>query len=322
MSSACAPNDVERLTSEVTTPATATQPATLTPAPLPSATVTELPAPALLPCTEEVCVKMGHFIFERPIAANLVDIVDPTYRYGNTAYGERKTHHGVEFVNPQGTPVRAAADGTVIVAGTDYQQPYADFPAFYGNLVIIEHHFSDPQLTDYQLPIYTLYGHLSEVHAEVGQSVQAGDTIGLVGFTGAAIGEHLHFEIRQGENSYRTTRNPELWLQPHRDQNNQPTGAIAGHALDEYGGFIYLPSVTIEQLDPAGGDPLAVYYIEGYADWTVNGDDIWNENFALGNIPAGQYRVSFVARGLQSYIIDVFPDMVTVISFDARQSGD
>jgi len=244
-------------------------------------------------------------------------VVDPTYRYGNTQGGLLDTHHGVEFVNPQGTPVLAAADGVVVVAGTDYQTAYADFPAFYGNLVVIEHQFPDAQLSNYPSPIYTLYGHLSEVKVEVGQQVKVGDPIGLVGFTGTAVGEHLHFEVRLGENSYRTTRNPELWLRPHLDENGQPMGAIVGRALDEYGGFIYLPTITIEQLNPDSGDPLAVYYLEGYADWTVNGDDVWEENFALSDIPAGRYRVRFVARGLQTYEIDVLPGMVTVITFEA-----
>ena len=318
--SACAPNDVERPMPDAKTPA-ATQPATLTSTPLPSATATELPSPTPLPCTTEFCIQAGHFILQRPIAADLVDVIDPTYRYGNTANALRKTHHGVEFVNPQGTPVLAAADGLVIIAGNDYQDPLADFPAFYGNLVVIEHTFTSDQLPGYQMPVYTLYGHLSEVRAEAGQHVSAGDVVGLVGFTGAAIGEHLHFEVRQGENHYRATRNPELWLSPHLDESEQPTGAIAGHIVDEYGNSIYIPTITIEQIDPTNGATLAVYYLEGYADWTVNGDDEWGEAFALGDIPAGRYRVSFVARGLQNYEIEVLPGMVTVITFDAEKNN-
>jgi len=220
----------------------------------------------------------------------------------------------VEFVNSQGTPVLAAADGTVIVAGSDFQTPYADFPAFYGNLVIIEHH-----LPNFDESVFTVYGHLYEVHAQVGQEVKAGDQIGLVGFTGAAIGEHLHFEVRYGENSYRKTRNPELWLQPHDDIKRQPHGAIAGIILDEFGSPIPLASITIERLPFEGDNPIAVHYLESYADWTVNGDDRLQENFVLGDIPEGRYRVSFVARGLQRYEIFVLPGQVTLITFDARE---
>jgi murein DD-endopeptidase MepM/ murein hydrolase activator NlpD len=291
-----------------------TLPSTLAPTSAPALPSPSSPTPTITlpPCDDEVCVYPGHFLLARPIAPTGVDVVDPTYRYGATQSGQRKTHHGVEFVNPQGTPVLAAADGTVIVAGNDHQTPYADFPVFYGNLVIIEH-----ALPGIEQPVFTVYGHLSEVRAEVDQQVKMGDPIGLVGFTGAAIGEHLHFEVRLGKNSYRKTRNPELWLQPHSSENGQAYGAIAGRVVDEFGDQIYIPTVTIERVDPAGSEPIAIHYLEGYADWTVNGDDQWGEVFALGDLPPGKYSVSFVARGLQTYQVDVLPGMVTLVTFDA-----
>lgn len=272
------------------------------------------PPPTPTPCAPDVCAYEGNFYLARPISSDYVDVIDPTYRYGSNQGGARKTHHGVEFVNSQGTPVLSAADGTVIVAGNDHQTPYADFPVFYGNLVIIEHAF--PTVTE---PVFTVYGHLFEVQVEVGQQVSVGDQIGLVGFTGAAIGEHLHFEIRYGENSYRTTRNPELWLQPHNDANGQPHGVIAGKILDEFGSPIPIPSITIEQLSEDATQNLETYYVDSYADWTVNGDDKLGENFAIANLQAGRYRVSFVARGLQMYEVDVVPGMITLITFDARE---
>lgn len=275
-----------------------------TPTPLPPT-----PTPEPTPCTGDVCTYPGHFVLARPIASEHVDVIDPTYRYGSTQGGERKTHHGVEFVNPQGTPVLAAADGRVIVAGLDNEIPYADFPLFYGNLVIIAH-----DLPGQAEPVFTLYGHLYEVQVEVDQQVEAGDPIGLVGFTGAAIGEHLHFEVRVGENSYRETRNPVLWLQPHTGADGQLHGAIAGRILNEYGNPIYIPTLTIQRVDPG---EEAIYYVESYADWTVNGDDVWGENFALADLPAGTYQVSFVAQGLQTYQVEVLPGQVTLITFEA-----
>jgi len=294
----------------------------ITPSPLPSSTQTPTATPTPLPptptpCPSDICHYAGHFHLSRPIAAEFVDVIDPTYRYGSTQGGERETHHGVEFVNSQGTPVLAAANGLVVVAGDDYQNPYANLPGFYGNVVIIEH-----QLPGLEGPVYTLYAHLFEVQAEVDQQVRAGDQIGLVGFTGWAVGEHLHFEVRYGENSYRKTRNPELWLQPHYDENGQPHGTIAGQILDEFGSPIPLISISIEQRATDGDETLTTYYIESYADWTVNGDNRWNENFALGDLPAGKYRVSFVARGLQVYEIEVLPGQVTMIVFDARELGE
>ncbi len=310
--------DPQSSTPVVQSPIPGTPSPTPTPKP-PTATPTNTPTPlppTPPPCPPEVCDYPGHFLLMRPIAPEFTDIIDPTYPYGGSLNGTRKTHHGVEFPNPQGTPVLAAADGVVVVAGTDYQQPYADLPGFYGNLVIIEH-----QLTVNGEPttLYTLYGHLSKVRAEVGQAVKAGDVVGEVGFTGWATGEHLHFEVRLGENSFRKTRNPELWLQPHNDENGEPHGAIAGQILNQYGTNAYVPTITIEQLDPAGGDPLAVYYVESYADWTVNSDDVWGENFVRGDLPPGRYRVSFIAYGLQTYEVDVLPGRVTLIRFDPRK---
>jgi len=252
-----------------------------------------------------------------PIAPTGIDVIDPTYRYGSTQGGVRETHHGVEFVNSQGTPVLAAADGVVIVAGNDYQTPYAAVPGFYGNLVIIEH-----TLPGIDEPVYTLYGHLYEIHVEADQQVKAGDPIGTVGFTGWAVGEHLHFEVRFGENSYRKTRNPELWLQPHNDESEQPHGIIAGQILDEFGSPIPLVSISIEHLAPDSDQAQATYYVESYADWTVNGDDVLGENFVISDLPAGNYRISLVARGLQVYEVEVLPGQVTMIVFDARELGE
>ncbi len=298
----------------ITSPTPSPAPTRTPPPPTPSPT--PLP-PTPTPCPPEVCDYAGHFLLQRPIAPEFTDVIDPTYPYGGSLGGTRKTHHGVEFVNPQGTPALAAADGVVVVAGTDYQQPYADLPGFYGNLVIVEH-----QLTVSGEPttLYTLYGHLSEVLVEVGQEVEAGDIVGKVGFTGWATGEHLHFEVRLGENSFRTTRNPELWLQPTTDKQGQPTGVLAAQILNEYGTNAYVPNITVEQLSPSGGDePLATYYRESYADWTVNGDDMLQENFVIGDLPAGRYRVSFIAYGLQTYEVDVLPGRLTMIRFDPRK---
>jgi murein DD-endopeptidase MepM/ murein hydrolase activator NlpD len=294
------------------------------PSTLPSLTPTPLPS---LPCSPELCVYPGHFWLERPISPENVDSIDPTYRYGSTQEGARPTHHGVEFVNEEGTPVLAAADGLVIVAGNDFQETYADFPFYYGNLVVIQHNF--PQ---YGQPVFSLYGHLSVVQAEVGKMVKAGDPIGAVGYTGAAEWSHLHFEVRVGQNRYLDTRNPELWLQPHENGQGTPNdaipneatpngaalnGAIAGRILDEFGTSIYIPNVVIEHLGQDGEVIIETVYVETYADFSVNGDDEWGENFVIGDLPPGKYRVTFVARGLQTWDVEVYPGNLTLLTFNA-----
>ena len=88
-----------------------------TPTASPTATIT--PEPQENTCEEEICYFSAHFLLSRPIGPQGRDYVDPSYRYGSTQNGLRETHHGVEFVNSQGTSVLAAADGTVVFAGND-----------------------------------------------------------------------------------------------------------------------------------------------------------------------------------------------------------
>lgn len=305
------PTATHAITGEATTTKTHTaiitqETPTVTPSPETKLT------PTALPCGREVCVFPGHFVLNRPISAANNDNIDTSYRYGSTQNGRREAHHGVEFVNPHGTSVLAAADGTIIVAGNDHSEVYSDWPFFYGNLIIIEH-----AIAELQFPIYTLYAHLSEVHVEVGQQVQVGETIGLVGLSGTAIGAHLHFEVRIGKNSYRETRNPELWLQPHSDENGDVNGAIIGRAIDEFGDVIPLQSIEIKMSKSNEDGKIRPFYLSTYANLTVNGDLTWEESFAIGDLPAGNYRVSFIARGLQYFDVEVLPGMVTMITFDA-----
>lgn len=90
-----------------------------------------------------------------------------------------RAHKGVDYAAPQGTPVKASANGTVAFLGKK---------GGYGNAIILQHG-----------PVYsTLYGHLSRFvsHLRTGQSVKQGQVIGYVGMTGLASGPHLHYEFR------------------------------------------------------------------------------------------------------------------------------
>jgi murein DD-endopeptidase MepM/ murein hydrolase activator NlpD len=90
-----------------------------------------------------------------------------------------RAHRGVDYAAPAGTPVRATANGKVLVAGVQNG---------YGNVVHLQH----------QGPFSTLYAHLSRVapHVKAGARVMQGDVIGYVGQTGWATGPHLHYEFR------------------------------------------------------------------------------------------------------------------------------
>ena len=86
-------------------------------------------------------------------------------------------HTGVDFRAGYGEPVRAAADGVVVLAGSS--------GTWAGNRVAIVH---DGDIT-------TMSSHLSSVTVATGQPVTAGQVIGHVGQTGRAFGPHLHFEV-------------------------------------------------------------------------------------------------------------------------------
>ena len=78
--------------------------------------------------------------------------------------------------------------------------------------------------------LYTVYAHMSKIIAVVGQHVETGDVLGLVGDTGVTTGPHLHFEVRLGGNTFYNTYNPELWMAPP-----QGWGVLVGRLTDEDG---------------------------------------------------------------------------------------
>jgi len=221
-----------------------------------------------------------HFWLRRPVPDGSVVWTDKVYPYGGTRGGTLRPHHGVEFNVPYGTPMLAAASGTVVVAGNDSMEMHGPHTGFYGNLVVIE---LDSR---YQgQPIYILYGHLSELLVSVGQQVQVGEVIALSGGSGVADGPHLHFEVRVGQNDYYHTRNPILWLYPFPDY-----GVVAGRITWPDGSLAYEVPVSLRRLD-GQSRYLAT---TSYADDSVNPSDLWalGENFAIDDVPAGYYEVT------------------------------
>ena len=94
--------------------------------------------------------------------------------------GEVSSHTGTDIACAEGTPILAAADGTVTVAnGLD------SWGGSYGYYVQIDHGGG----------LETLYAHCSSICVTTGQQVQAGQVIGYVGHTGRATGSHLHLEV-------------------------------------------------------------------------------------------------------------------------------
>lgn len=98
--------------------------------------------------------------------------------FGYRTYPSVEFHSGIDFASSRGTHILAAGRGTVI---------YAAWYGGYGNCVIIDHGFG------YE----TLYGHCSKLLVSVGDKVEKGDLIALVGSTGYSTGNHLHFEVHE-----------------------------------------------------------------------------------------------------------------------------
>lgn len=107
--------------------------------------------------------------------------------------GGQEFHNGIDLVNGNpNTPIFAALDGEVVQAGANYYD-------WYGNYVVIKHNNGK----------WTGYAHLSRIDVSVGQKVQKGAQIGLMGTTGPSTGEHLHFQIMKN-----------YWPQPVVDFEN------------------------------------------------------------------------------------------------------
>jgi murein DD-endopeptidase MepM/ murein hydrolase activator NlpD len=90
-----------------------------------------------------------------------------------------RLHAGIDIASPAGTGIRAAAGGTVAIAG---------WTGGYGNYTCIQHGGG----------IATCYAHQSRIGVSVGTHVSQGQVIGAVGCTGHCFGDHLHFEVRIG----------------------------------------------------------------------------------------------------------------------------
>jgi len=88
----------------------------------------------------------------------------------------RNPHGGIDIAAPEGTPIKAAADGIILDADEYF---------FNGNSVIIEH----------GLGLQTFYAHMSRIDVSTGERVEQGQIIGAVGETGRVTGAHLHWSV-------------------------------------------------------------------------------------------------------------------------------
>ena len=267
------------------------------------------------PCAEEVCILDGYFLLKRPISPDGRNTIVYTDRFGSYRSATRNALRGVYFLNSSGTPVLASADGEVVVAGDDSQMPYGPRLNMYGNLVILKH-----DLSALSQPLFTLYAHLSQVSVEVGETVTAGDEVGLVGMSGDVSGSILLFEVRLGENHPTAARNPELWLEPLSDDTGQLQGAFAGRVVDSNGKLLKISNIVVERLAGPGLPAIDQLYLKTYSENSLMGLDPWEENFAAGDLPAGEYQLSFYYEGdLQQRVVEVQRGRLTLVIFELNK---
>ncbi len=108
-----------------------------------------------------------------------------TSRYGyriHPIFGVRRFHSGIDIAAPYGTLIKAADGGQIVQAG---------YFGGYGYSIMVYHGGG----------FATWYAHLSSINVSVGQFVERGQVIGLVGSTGWSTGPHLHFEVRINGNA-------------------------------------------------------------------------------------------------------------------------
>lgn len=116
-----------------------------------------------------------------------------------SCYGSRwgRTHAGIDFDGETGDKVRSVGAGRIVQAGWRYSG--------LGYSVVVRHSGG----------WMTLYGHLSKVTARPGQTVSAGDLVGLMGSTGHSTGSHLHFGVAKAstpDSIFNAFVNPASWL--------------------------------------------------------------------------------------------------------------
>jgi murein DD-endopeptidase MepM/ murein hydrolase activator NlpD len=244
----------------------------------------------------------SHFWFGKPLSGGGRLLYTDWLPYGYDAGGRYLIHNGLDSAEPAGSPILAAADGMIVVAGEDKTRLYGWRCDWYGNLVVIE---VDQTWRDQ--PVYLVYGHVLNIEVEVGQRVVRGQQVAEVGVGGAATLPHLHFEVRVGTNEFASTRNPLLWLEPPSTR-----GLIAGRLVDPEGRP--WQGVAVAAVGRSEGT-------ETHTTWTylddpqhlINGDEVLAENYVFGDLRPGEYELYVELQGqVYTLLVIVEPGELTV----------
>ena len=235
--------------------------------------VEQIPAVNYYPDVQTVYDKLEkptHQWMLRPVSSDYNDMKDQTYLYGSKYDGSFRQHQGNEYNNPEGVKLRAVDSGTIVFINKRI-----------GHLVLK----CDTRFEDYF--VYAHYHHMDESYFWIGKKVNRGEFIGAIGKKGNVTNEHLHFEVSLSEtddsNVPNETVNPELWKRPLPG-----CGTIAGSVVDTAGNP--LMGVKIYGIEKPVPTETPFSYAETYRD-SVNASPAYNENFVIGDVPAGEYLI-------------------------------
>lgn len=229
--------------------------------------------------------------FARPIAVEDNDRPDQTYRWGSTMGGSFQPHQGIEFNNPDGTPVHAIGDGIVIYSGR----------AEGGALTVGIRHDTMLTVGGKKYFVFSSYYHNSALVAHIGDRVKRGDLISRVGNTGRATNDHMHLEVHAAPtdsvkpvidslNRYPLyATNPELWITPLPG-----TGVIAGVVVD--GAGMPIPQARVYGIDKPLPRETPFAFAETYGPRN-RPHPLYGEHFAISDVPAGVHHLFVVIDG-------------------------
>ncbi len=242
----------------------------VTPTPTPYLSAHRWPTPAPHPPL--------HYWLTRPFRPPAQVWASPYYPYGSNGDGRYLVHHGADFPNPEGTPILAGAEATVVFAGPDTREVLGPWAHFYGRAVVL-------RLTrQYQgRPVYVLYGHVRRTFVRKGDRVHQGQVIAEVGQEGIAMGPHLHLEVRLGENDYNATVNPEFWLTYMPGH-----GTLIGRLVTPDGRAWMGARILLYRVQK--GQPRYWTTVPTYLEAPgIQPDPLWGENWLLTDVPEGEY---------------------------------
>src|SRR5215213_6927154 len=247
-----------------------------------------------------------HFYFARPIAADNVNWPLAEYRYGGVFFAPNIVHTGVDIDAEEGAQILAVGPGTVVSADWGlFSEVPGNVTDPYGMAVVLRHDFGYKGQV-----LFTVYAHMSEIIAVVGQHVETGDVLGLIGDTGATTGPHLHFEVRLGDNTFYRTFNPELWTAPP-----QGWGVLVGRVTDEDGDLLYQLPIDVRPMP----SEVPLRKVITYAEGAVNSDAYYQENLVLSDLPAGLYKIALEYNDKNyQFWVDIYPGQVTYFTFSGE----